>query len=175
MKTLPAGSLVMDGPCGTGRFQGLFLSAGLKTLGADISGQMIQVAKKRTERWPGMANFSRMDFVRIPLRDGAVNAVFSIRFLVHFGSDERVAMLREFCRVARCKVVVSLSLSNPWMRIRRKIKELLRHDKPVRYPVTDREIEDELKQAGLREVQRLWTVPFLSEQILIVCVPIEKK
>src|SRR5688572_20461360 len=38
LKTLPAGSLVMDAPCGTGRFQDLFLSAGMKTLGADISG-----------------------------------------------------------------------------------------------------------------------------------------
>lgn len=168
-KTLPPGSLLMDAPCGTGRLLTLYLSQGFKTIGADISGEMIQVARRRTAAWNRRNNFSRMDFVCIPLVDRSVDAVFSIRFLPHFVPEERIRMLREFRRVSRSRVVVSVSLSNAWMRFRRKIKEWLGHDKPVRNPITLEGVRHELKQAGLREVEKFWTVPILSEQIIIVC------
>ena len=169
VRQVPPGSLVLDAPCGTGRLLPLYLSEGFKILGVDISGEMIHVARRRTAKWNGKTNFSRMDFVQIPLVDRSVDTVFSIRFLPHFPPDERVQMLREFCRVSRNRVVISLSISNAWMHFRRKIKEWLGHDKPVRNPVTLEGMRAELKQAGLREVQRFWTVPILSEQIIVVC------
>ena len=169
VRKLPPGSMVLDAPCGTGRLLPLYLGEGFKILGVDISGEMIQVARRRTTKWNGKTNFSRMDFVRIPLVDGSVDAVFSIRFLPHFPPQERVQMLREFCRVSQNRVVISFSLSNGWMRFRRKIKEWLGHDKPVRNPVTLEAMRAELKQAGLHEVERFWTVPVLSEQMIIVC------
>jgi ubiquinone/menaquinone biosynthesis C-methylase UbiE len=168
-QTLPAGSIVMDAPCGTGRLSTLYLSNGCTTLGADISGEMIQVARRRTAGWAGQVHFGRMDFVQLPLADHSVDAVFSIRFLPHFPPEERVRMLREFSRVSRKRVVISLSISNPWMRFRRRIKEWLGHDKPVRHPVTLDSIRAELKRAGLKEVARFWTVPFLSEQVIFLC------
>jgi ubiquinone/menaquinone biosynthesis C-methylase UbiE len=168
-KRLSPGALVLDAPCGTGRLLPLYLSEGFRILGVDISGEMIQVARRRTAQWNGRTNFSRMDFVQIPLIDSSVDTVFSIRFLPHFSPPERVRMLREFCRVSRDRVVISLSVSNSWMRFRRKIKEWLGHDKPVRNPVTLESMHAELKQAGLREVERFWTVPVLSEQIIVVC------
>ena len=169
VRELPPGSLVLDAPCGTGRLLPLYLGEGYRTLGVDISGEMIQVARRRTAKWNGKTNFSRMDFIQIPLVDGSVDTVFSIRFLPHFPPEERVQMLKEFCRVSHNRVVISVSLSNDWMRFRRKIKEWLGHDKPVRNPVTLENIHAELKQAGLREVERFWTLPMLSEQIIIVC------
>ena len=169
VRKIPAGSLLMDAPCGTGRLLPLYLSEGHKILGVDISGEMIQVARRRTARWNGKTNFSRMDFVQIPLVDRSVDTVFSIRFLPHFPPHERVQMLREFSRVSRQRVVISVSISNAWMRFRRKIKDWLGHDKPVRNPVTLQAMREELKQAGLREVERFWTVPVLSEQIIVVC------
>lgn len=169
VRKIPAGSLLMDAPCGTGRLLPLYLSEGHKILGVDISGEMIQVARRRTAQWNGKTNFSRMDFVQIPLVDRSVDTVFSIRFLPHFPPQERVQMLREFSRVSRQRVVISVSVSNAWMRFRRKIKGWLGHDKPVRNPVTLAGIRAELKQAGLREIAKFWTVPFVSEQLIIVC------
>ena len=78
-------------------------------------------------------------------------------------------MLKEFSRIARYEVVVSLSVSNSWMRLRRKIKEWLGHDKPVRNPVTVKDMRRELEAAGLYQVKQFWTVPILSEQIIVVC------
>ena len=169
VKKVPPESMVLDAPCGTGRLLPLYLAEGFRILGVDISGEMIQVAKRRTAKWNGRTNFSRMDFIQIPLIDGSVDTVFSIRFLPHFPPQERIQMLREFCRVSRRRVVISLSVSNSWMGFRRKIKEWLGHDKPVRNPVTLEDMRAELKQAGLREVERFWTVPVLSEQIIVVC------
>src|SRR5713226_462545 len=70
---MPPGSLVLDAPCGTGRLLPLYLAEGLRILGVDISGEMIQVARRRTAKWNGRTNFSRMDFIQIPLTNGSVD------------------------------------------------------------------------------------------------------
>ncbi len=169
LRMLPRGTWILDAPCGTGRLMPLFLEHGFRVIGADISAEMIAVARRRMARWNGRVQFSRMDFLQIPLSDGCVAATFSIRFLPHLPPTERLQMLCEFCRVSRRWVVISLSLSTPWHRLRRRIKARLGCWKPVRHPVTRGGIAEELHKAGLREVRRLWTFPVLSEQILIVC------
>jgi ubiquinone/menaquinone biosynthesis C-methylase UbiE len=169
LSSVTLGSLLVDAPCGTGRLMPLYLSKGFRVLGVDISREMIHVARRRTASWKGKANFSRMDFARIPLATDSVDAVFCIRFLPHFPPEERIEMLREFSRIARERVVISLSISNGWMRFRRKLKDWLGHEKPVRNPVTIDAMRRELNLAGLREVKRLWTVPIFSEQIIVVC------
>src|ERR1044071_1606257 len=154
LSRLAPGSLLVDAPCGTGRLLPLYLINGFRVLGVDISQEMIDVARRRTMSWNGRASFSRMDFAEVPLSDGSVDTVFSIRFLPHFSPDERIQMLREFSRIARNRVVISLSISNRWMRFRRQIKDWLGHDKPVRNPVTAAAMKRELKQASLREIER---------------------
>jgi hypothetical protein len=78
-------------------------------------------------------------------------------------------MLRELARVSRRWVVLTLSISTPWHRLRRAIKAWLGHWKPVRHPATSRAIARELAAAGLREVRRFHTCPVLSEEIVLVC------
>jgi ubiquinone/menaquinone biosynthesis C-methylase UbiE len=160
---------LLDGPCGTGRLMDLFLRRGARVIGADISAQMIAVARRRTAGWNGRVTFARMDFLRMPLRGEAVDAVFCIRFLPHIPPAERVSMLRELARVSRRWVVLTLSISTPWHRARRTIKAWLGHWKPVRHPATSRAIAQELAAAGLREVRRFHTFPILSEEIVLVC------
>lgn len=166
---LAPGAMILDAPCGTGRISRLFLQHGLKVIGGDISGQMMAVARKRTSGLNGEMTFCRMDLTRVPLRDGAVSGAFSIRFLPHIPPSERILMLGELRRISRKWVVISVSIANPWHRLRRKIRDWLGLPKPVRYPVTFRDIESELRQAGLRIVRKSWTFPILSEQILLVC------
>jgi ubiquinone/menaquinone biosynthesis C-methylase UbiE len=166
---LPAGARVLDAPCGTGRLLPLFLDAGLRPIGGDISGEMIAVARQRTSGARPPVRFSRMDFTDLPLADGAVQATFSIRFLPHIPADERLRMLREFRRVSQRWVIISLSISTPWHRLRRRIKAWLGHPKPVRHPVTAGALREELRRVGLREVRRWWTFPILSEQVLVLC------
>ena len=165
------GGRVLDAPCGTGRLTEVFLTHGLAILGGDISGEMIGIARHRHQSVNGELIFSQMDFLHVPLADGAVTATFSIRFLVHIPPHERVAILKEFRRVSRQWVVISLSISTPWHRLRRRIKGWLGHDKPIRHPITDEDMRRELAQAGLKEVKRFYTFPIVSEEILVVCEP----
>jgi ubiquinone/menaquinone biosynthesis C-methylase UbiE len=169
LRSMPPGATVLDAPCGTGRLLEVFLERGARAVAADISGEMITVARRRTARWNSRVRFARMDFLEIPLADRSVAATFSIRFLPHISPAERVRMLREFRRVSQQWVVISYSLSTPWHRLRRGIKGWLGHPKPVRHPVTSQALAQELSQAGLREVKRLWTFPVLSEQVVVVC------
>ncbi len=170
LRRLPAGSRILDAPCGTGRLMDLLLRRGFTTIGADISAEMLAVARRRTALWNGQVLFSQMDFFQIPLSERSVTAVLSIRFLPHISPEERMRMLREFRRVSERWVVISVSLSTPWHRFRRRLKGWLGYPKPVHHPVTTRALTNELQQVGLREVQRLWTFPLLSEQVLVVCV-----
>ena len=169
VRRLPRGSRILDAPCGTGRLLDLFLRLDLTVVCADISAEMLAVARSRTLQWNGRISFSRMDLNQIPLADRSVAATFSIRFLPHIPPDERALMLREFRRVSQSWVVLSLSLSTPWHRFRRRIKRWLGHSAPVRHPVTSEALAVELRQAGLREVRRVWTCPLLSEQVLVAC------
>jgi ubiquinone/menaquinone biosynthesis C-methylase UbiE len=171
LRALPSQGSILDAPCGTGRLMPLFLDRGWRTMGVDISGEMIAVARRRTAGWNGLTSFCRSDFLDIPLADRSVTATFSIRFLVHIAPNERVSMLREFRRVSRRAVVISVSLSTPWHRLRRRIKAWLGHPMPVRYPVSSAALAEELHHAGLREVARFWTFPLLSEQLLVICEP----
>ena len=173
VQLIPQGSRILDAPCGTGRLMHLFLQRGLTTLGADISLEMMAVARRRTTQPNSRVAFARMDFIHVPLIDRAVTATFSLRFLPHIEPQERVRMLREFCRVSKRWVIISLSLSTPWHRLRRRLKDWCGFPKPVRHPVTDSMLAKELAQAGLREIHRSWTCPILSEQVLLVCERIE--
>jgi ubiquinone/menaquinone biosynthesis C-methylase UbiE len=169
IQELAPGATILDAPCGTGRMSRLFLEKGLKVIGGDISGQMMAVARRRIGATNGKIVFCRMDLTRLPLRDAAVAGVFSIRFLPHIPPAERILMLSELRRVARQWVVISVSISSPWHRLRRKIRDGLGLPKSVRYPVTVHDIESELRQAGLTIRRRIWTFPILSEQVLLVC------
>ena len=166
---LSAGDLILDAPCGTGRLTSAFLRRGLRIVGADISAEMLSVARRRVPHEARGIGFLRMDLLELPFADRSVSAALSIRYLVHVPPEERVRVLRELRRVsARC-VIISLSLSTPWHRFRRRVKGWLGHQKPVRHPVTSRALAEELRQAGLREVSRHATFPALSEQFFVVC------
>jgi ubiquinone/menaquinone biosynthesis C-methylase UbiE len=167
--SLPDKARVLDLPCGTGRLSDLLVRRGWKTIACDVSGEMLAVARKRSVQLGHSISFFRTDCLQMGVGEGAVSAVFSIRFLVHIAPEERVKMLREFRRVTERWVVMSMSLSTPWHRFRRRLKGWLGHPKPVRFPVTSRALGEELRLAGLREVRRVWTFPILSEQVLVVC------
>lgn len=173
LRRVPAGALVLDSPCGTGRVLCRLAQQGFRVIGADISAEMMAVARARIPA-SGQARFARMDLTRIALDDRSVEAVLSIRFLPHISPGERTTMLREFGRVARRAVILTFSVSTPWHRLRRKVKRALGHPRPVRHPVTEAELQAELRAAGLRELARSSTVPVVSEQIIVLAEPVHR-
>lgn len=84
------GGLVLDVGCGTGR---ALPHLGAGAVGIDVTPEMLDVARARSPR------LVLGDGARLPLRDGAVDAVFAAGFVTHL--DDPAGGLAELRRVTR--------------------------------------------------------------------------
>lgn len=98
---------VLDVPCGYGRLAPLLTSLGYRLQWADISPAMVDYVLARPEAGPDNRGHVT-DIANLPLDDGAVDLVTTIRLLQHFPQPERrIAALKEVARVTRRWAVVS--------------------------------------------------------------------
>jgi ubiquinone/menaquinone biosynthesis C-methylase UbiE len=172
VRHLPPKTSLLDVPCGTGRVAQVLLDWGFQVSAADISHEMIQVARSRIAAAGGKLSASRGSADALPFANGSFDAVLSIRFLPHIAAGQRRVMLKEMARVSRRGVFFSNTFSSGWYKSRRAVKRRLGHQTPTRYPVTESEIREDLRYAGLKETARFWTFRFVSEEVLLLC---EKK
>lgn len=147
--------VVLDLPCGAGRFWPLLAERpDRRILAADSSEEMLQVAAQmqprdlveRVERFQCSAFDIKLD-------DGSVDSIFCMRLLHHIAeSSHRVAMLKEFHRVTRDSVCISLWVDGN-LKARRRSKVQARRpqeDHHSRHVVKRRIVEAEFRQAGFR-------------------------
>ncbi|MGB5669814.1 MAG: methyltransferase domain-containing protein [Sedimenticolaceae bacterium] len=150
---------VLDLPCGAGRFWPLLAERKDRViLAADNSADMIKVALEcQPSDVTRRINAFQTSAFKIELDDGSVDLIFCIRLLHHVSDAEhRLAILREFNRVARSSVIVSLWVDGnykAWRRgkaekRRKEIGEKERHGN--RFVVNRQQIESEFKEAGFR-------------------------
>jgi SAM-dependent methyltransferase len=116
-----AGGLILDLPCGYGRFSPLLIKSGLKLINSDLSFEMVRRADEKSLR-PGVAADAKNG---LPFRAGAFGAVFSMRFFHHIHNPaERRAVLAEFARVSSDWAVVSYYRSNALHKAQRAVRRL---------------------------------------------------
>jgi ubiquinone/menaquinone biosynthesis C-methylase UbiE len=99
---LPAGSRVLDVPCGQGRHAHLLAEAGFDVDGLDYSAELLAVARKRGTS--SSLRYTRGDMRKMPARwarrfDAVLNLFTSFGFFAHPSDDARV--IREFARVLK--------------------------------------------------------------------------
>ncbi|MEU9236268.1 class I SAM-dependent methyltransferase [Streptomyces subrutilus] len=97
---LRPGDRVLDAGCGTGRaLTPLRAAVGAlgTVLGADLTPQMLAAARRAGRGAQGALLLA--DVTRLPLRDGALDAVFAAGLVAHLPDPE--ANLRELARVVR--------------------------------------------------------------------------
>ncbi len=164
---------ILDLPCGTGRIMHYLYHSGYKNLtGADISEQMISVAKKRMQESSNIS-FVKTEAEHTEFSDNTFSAITSIRFMGHIPRETRVEILREFNRICEGPIIIEYSVRNP---IARKVKSLLRSlTVRARLPsqwkwhdVSINELEAELQEAGLQITRLISKLPFLSESTYVV-------
>lgn len=149
--------VVLDLPCGAGRFWPLLAEkSGRTILAADNSQDMIDVARQSQapEIVSRVRTFQTSAFA-IDLADAAVDCVFSMRLIHHIeDSGHRLTMLREFHRVSRDTVILSLWVDGNYKAWRRKRLEKRREarrnagENSNRFIVSRRVIEAEFRSAG---------------------------
>jgi len=163
--------LVLDLPCGAGRFWPLLAEKRNRVImAADNSESMLRAA----------ANGQPMDIVEhIELRqmsafdtglaDNAVDTIFCMRLLHHIGEAEhRRALLSEFHRVTRETVIISLWVDGNFKAWRRKRQEQKRqaqnraYDYQNRFVLPEKTVEAEFVEAGFDIQARLDFIPLYA-------------
>lgn len=151
-------NLVLDLPCGAGRFWPLLAEkANRVILAADNSADMLAIARagQPAEVVARVRTFQTSAFA-IDLGDNAVDSIFCMRLLHHIADHQhRMAMLREFHRVTRDTLIVSLWVDGNYKAWRRKRLEQKRAAREQnanqnRFVMAQPIIEAEFRQAGFQ-------------------------
>ncbi len=139
----------LDLPCGTGRLVPLLRERRIRAAGADISLEMMRVARRKFGPIPPLFQCSAE---AIPFRDGSVDAVFAVRFLFHLDREGRGNVLAEMRRVARRWLLVDVRHRYNFRHVGWRIRRALGLLPEMQFRFSRADLETELSEAGLRLV-----------------------
>jgi SAM-dependent methyltransferase len=104
---LPEGANVLDVPVGTGRFFELYQKHGLRSVGVDLSPDMLELARRRSEELGLHVRLHEASVTELPLPDGSIDTTVCMRLVYSFTMDELEAVLRELKRVTTGDMILS--------------------------------------------------------------------
>lgn len=152
---------ILDVPVGYGRFLPILREFG--TVCALDWGFMPLVYQ---ERKVGIAYGSVNGIAQfLPFRSQSIDVIFCFRLFQHMHEqEERIAILKEFKRVSRNWIVVSVYIKNPLHILHRAVAK-----KPSRITMLTRsEWESELREAGLIHIKIVSVLPCLHAQSILL-------
>lgn len=158
---------MLDVPCGTGRITELLLQLGTVVAAGDISAEMIDVARARLCPAGKRLEFRPLDLDHLNLPDRSFDLVTCIRLFHHLDSPSRQRVLAELARVSRRYVLINVSLSTPFYRLRRRLKRLLGQG-VSRESSMPQDILREASAAGLVVRARAFAARWLSEDLVLL-------
>ncbi|MCY1391471.1 hypothetical protein D3C76_341740 [compost metagenome] len=163
--------LVLDLPCGAGRFWPMLAEkANRVIIGADNSADMLEIAcKSQPKEIVERVRPLQTSAFAIDLPDNAVDSIFCMRLMHHIGeAQHRKALLKEFHRVSRDSVIVSLWVDGNFKAWKRKKLERRRgqgEGKDVyqnRFVIPAATVEKEFADAGFKIQERLDFLPLYA-------------
>ena len=160
-------TLVLDLPCGAGRFWPVLAEQPNRVIiAADNSAAMLDVARAaHDETINQRVRTLQTSAFAIDLPDHSVDSVFCMRLLHHIGEAEhRQAMLREFHRVSRDTVILSLWVDGNFKAWKRKRLEATRPQRAYqnRFVVPAATVEREFRDSGFDIVRHFDFVPLYA-------------
>jgi SAM-dependent methyltransferase len=168
LRRVPEGGAVLDIPAGTGRYVKHLLDRGHQVGGADISEEMLQVARRRIGQHPNLLFLETADAASLPYPDGRFDGVTCIRLYHLVPPDLRPKMLREVKRVGKGWAILYFGMASPWLALRRATRGRL-IGRPIgdAYPVSPRDMRQELDAAGMRLEDARWVWPWLADGMVV--------
>jgi len=159
---------VLDIPVGTGRYVKHPLDGGHRVGGADISEEMLRVARQRAGGHPNRLSFEVADAAPVPHPDGRFDGGACMRLYHLVPPDVRRRMLREVKRVGRRWAILYIGMRSPWLDLRRVIRgRLIRGAASDPFPMSMRDLRDELDAAGMRLDDACWVLRWLVDGRLV--------
>jgi SAM-dependent methyltransferase len=146
----PESGSALDIPCGYGRFTGFLAGRGLQPFCSDYSMAMVRRAVHRSQEQPAPSGFVADAKQRLPLKDGSMEVILSMRFFHHIHEPEtRRIILSEFGRVSRRWVVVSFYQSSPIHRLQRGLRTLFKKTQRKIKMIDAKDFRTALEGSGL--------------------------
>ncbi len=102
---------LLDLPCGTGRLFPVLLSQGLQITGADISEEMMGVAKEQFAR-EACVRFQKANAEELPFADRSFDYLTSYRLMCHLPREVEKRVLCEMIRVTKKIAVINFHLTS---------------------------------------------------------------
>jgi SAM-dependent methyltransferase len=137
------GSVVLDLPCGNGRWFDALARKASSIIGRDISEGMVRFAATRQPGIP--VEVALGDAEAIALGENAVDYVFSFALMKHLPVDVQARVLSEFARVSRKGVICSFALLRPISKLWWQWK-----NPPESWPLSTADLDRIAALAGLR-------------------------
>ncbi len=168
-RDIPLDLTVLDLPCGTGRLAEGLLDRGFRIEGADISPAMLEVARRKLKRFGDRFTTRVGDVRELAKREHqSYDVALCARVLMHFPLPEQISFLKSVATLAKGTVVFTQSLSTPYQRLRRRLKQWIGNPPSAAYPITETELKELLRGAGLRERNRIRPMAIISEEIVVI-------
>lgn len=158
----------LDLPCGTGRIFSVLFSKNIRVTGADISSEMMKVARGKSANTPLQNGFIRCDAEQLPFGSNRFDSVFSIRFLFHLPGEARQNALREMARVSRHWVIVDYRHKYTLKYLLKRLKQKFGLFSKPYHRLSRQEISEDFQRAGLDMVQIFPTFPFFSDKWVVL-------
>src|SRR3990170_666601 len=168
LEYLPQGSQILDLACGTGRIAEYLLSRGYEVSAADISQEMLTVARERLKPFGESIKFRQAEAENLPFEEKSFDSATCFRLMGHIPPETRVKILKELKRVTRGPFAVAYYLSEPVANIKRKIRKFLNGDKSFWFPVSKRDLKEEINSANLRILEEKPVLKYLSETWILL-------
>ncbi len=157
LNAIPAGSKVLDLPCGTGRMTKLLLERGYRVTSADASEAMLARARENYAAYRSQHTqapevpFSLRDVLATGFGTDEFDGVSCIRLFHHFSESEtRRQALRELRRICRGPIVVTFLNSFALDRYSSWLKARIRRRKPENQrPIPFKTFAADIEAAGL--------------------------
>jgi len=146
-------ALVLDVPCGYGRFSPLLWERGLSLVSSDLSYHMVKRARKRDEESVRISGVVADGILGLPFKQEVFDFILSMRFFHHLHQEEkRKAVLGEFSRVAKEWVILSYYQINPLHVFQRKLRRRIKKSKTRIKMLSREEFEREVEEVGFKIV-----------------------
>ncbi len=158
---------ILDLPCGAGRFWSLLTAShATRLIAADYSESMLKVASEsQPEHLTSKFQLLQTSAFDIKLPDDAIENIFCMRLIHHMGDTaDRLRLLKEFHRVTRSTVCISLWVDGNLQSWRRKRLESKRARKAYqnRFVIPATTIEQEFEEAGFKIRTHIDVMPVIS-------------
>lgn len=164
----PFSQLLLDVPCGYGRFSPLMHKLGFEVVSADLSLAMVHRALAQGHIQPRPPGVVADALQGLPFRDNSFGLVLVMRFFHHLHHpQDREAILTELARVTTGDIILSFYRLNYLHQLQRKVRKWLKKSPTRIKMISWREFEREITRVGLKVQRRKNIFPLLHSQMIV--------